>query len=886
MRCIFSAALLSRLPVFAFASVAIFCATAFATCYPGCTCTSISVTCKNVPLPSLTVFQTSTTNLTLQDTGLSIAQDYGRFPNLIFLDLRSNHYSFVGEDQFQNATKLQVLGLDDNDFTEFPQKLLYSLLDLRVFGCRVNRLTYLPPNFFLRNRKLDGVWIGGNLFKTLPFNLFTGLSITHLQVSDQHNTLIDDVSMCPIAQFASLGPTYESKTELKSRAVDFMLFSCIGAQVGCYHDGNRTKFFCQCPSGERYYGRDLGCKAASTCNHTAQDLYTECSAHPTCTLISLTLGYSCVCQAGFSVSKYGSTCEQLNECRNSTLCAMNEVCEDTYGSYNCKCKQGYFRLHGGCNNVNECAVNVSTLCAKNEVCIDTPGSFKCQCSTGFSETKGLCVDNNECNSTTSSSAVTCPQNSTCRNTIGSYECRCDAGFQDILQPTSPTSPSCENIDECCNGQSTCSAVMLCNDTVGSYQCLCKMGFIWQETTGLCVDTNECNSTTSSTAVTCPQNSTCLNTIGSYECGCDAGFQDILQPTSPTSPRCENIDECCNGQADCSADMLCNDTVGSYQCLCRMGFRWQDRLARCNDLDECSASSSIELCPRNSACRNLVGSYYCQCQSGYQDMRTRTESCSPSASLLCENVNECHGGSVMCGLNEQCNDTEGSYRCVCKAGFSLQGEDDVCENINECQTSAENPCTTTSRCIDTDGSYVCVPTWRGEALFPSSSTASDGTKSVMTAVQFATLAVGAILFACAIAILLVVSKLRKQQQRDGRMQSENARRDHEMQEVIHHPKPEFASHAQPGNTQAESSLSNSNTELTHAPHVHSPRHGFTNTKSQQARYEDTSRPCGLIQNEAYGIHANTGIPHGGEHNPHQESMMSSPSIDEPEYESTT
>ncbi|XP_065197003.1 signal peptide, CUB and EGF-like domain-containing protein 3 [Sycon ciliatum] len=782
----------SRLSVFAFASMAVFCATAFATCHPNCTCTSTHVTCKNVPVPSLSVFKTSTTNLAIENGGISISQDYGRFPNLTYLNLPLNAFSYVGEDQFQNITKLRILGLDHNTFREFPPKLLYSLLDLRLFGCRVNRLTYLPPNFFLKNRKITEIWIGYNQYKKLPFNLFTGLSVTHFHMSDEYNTMIDDVSMCPIAQVISRGPAYLDTSRLKLTAVDFMLFSCRGAHIGCYHDDNSTKFFCQCPSGERYYGRDLGCKAASTCNHTAQDLYTECSAHPTCTLISLTLGYSCSCQAGFSLSKYGSTCEQLNECLNSTLCAVNEVCEDTYGSYNCKCKQGYFRLHGGCKNANECAVNVSTLCAKNEVCIDTPGSYKCQCSTGFSETRGLCVDNNECN------------------------------------------------------------------------------------------------LTSSSAVTCPQNSTCLNTIGSYECRCDAGFQDILQPTSPTSPRCENIDECCNGQATCSADMQCNDTVGSYQCLCKTGFRWQDRLARCNDSDECSSSSSTELCPRNSACRNLVGSYYCLCQAGYQDMRTQTESYSPSTSVLCENVNECHGGSVMCGLNEHCNDTEGSYRCVCKAGFSLQGEDHVCENINECQTSAGNPCTDTSQCIDTDGSFVCLPTWRGEALFSSStsSKASDSTTSTTAAVQIATLAVGTILLACAIANLLVVSKVRKQQQCDKRMHLENAKRDHEMQEVILHPRPGFPNHARLGNAQAEPSTVTANIGSTFAPHANNPRPGFTNINSHKARYQDTSRQGGLVHNEAYGFHPSTSIQHGNEHNPHLESMMSSPSFDEPDYEMTT
>ncbi|XP_065196486.1 latent-transforming growth factor beta-binding protein 2-like [Sycon ciliatum] len=644
-----------------------------------------------------------------------------------------------------------------------------------------------------------------------------------------------------------------------------VLDTCKGARVGCYHDGKRTKFFCECPSWKIFGGRDLGCQDVDICRHRYS---TKCALFPTCTLLPGTLNYNCACLPVLTLSNNGSTCQQINECAMSTsLCAMNEICVETLASYYCTCKSGYYRGGGKCTNANECEVAGFTPCGTNEVCIDSPGSYTCQCSNGFSGSGRTCSDVNEC-STTGSSAVTCPQNSTCGNTIGSYECRCDAGFQDILQPTSTTSPRCENIDECCNGQATCSADMLCNDTVGSYQCLCKTGFRWQGSGRTCSDVDEC-STTSSSAVTCPQNSTCLNTIGSYECRCDAGFQDILQPTSPTSPCCENIDECPNGQADCSADMLCNDTVGSYECLCKTGFRWQGSGGTCSDVDECSpTSSSAATCPQNSTCLNTIGSYECRCDAGFQDILQPTSPTSPR----CDNINECCNGQADCSADMLCNDTVGSYQCLCKIGFRWQGKDDVCENINECQTSAENPCTDTSQCIDTEGSFVCMPTWRGEALFssPTSSTAGDGTATTTAAVQIATLAVGTVLLICAIANLLVASKVRKQQQCDERMRLENTKRGHEV-------------HARLDNTLAESSTSIINTGSISARYCNSIRDGLSNTKSYKARFQDSSQQCGSVDDYTCSFHPNTGIPQGDEHNLHLETIMNYTGFDQSDYD---
>ena len=38
------------------------------------------------------------------------------------------------------------------------------------------------------------------------------------------------------------------------------------------------------------------------------------------------------------------------------------------------------------------------------------------------------------------------------------------------------------------------------------------------------------------------------------------------------------------------------------------------------------------------------------------------------------INECEdpGGSILCDENAECNDTDGSYECVCRTGYSGDG----------------------------------------------------------------------------------------------------------------------------------------------------------------------------------------------------------------------
>ncbi|XP_028395738.1 protein kinase C-binding protein NELL2-like, partial [Dendronephthya gigantea] len=79
-----------------------------------------------------------------------------------------------------------------------------------------------------------------------------------------------------------------------------------------------------------------------------------------------------------------------------------------------------------------------------------------------------------------------------------------------------------------------------------------------------------------------------------------------------------------------------------------------------DIDECSNKSSHD-CDGNANCNNTPGSYQCLCINGYSgDGRT------------CTDVNECSEGAHTCDENANCTNTDGSFNCNCQIGYTGDG----------------------------------------------------------------------------------------------------------------------------------------------------------------------------------------------------------------------
>ena len=208
-----------------------------------------------------------------------------------------------------------------------------------------------------------------------------------------------------------------------------------------------------------------------------------------------------------------------------------------------------------------------------------------------------------------------------------------------------------NEHDACAGHNPCQNGGTCIDTYHDYTCDCEANFIGENCQLHKGELNACYNHSC-------QHGKCLidpDDPDNYTCECYPDYSGY---------KCENLDNLCR-ETDCGgldADGnergVCVLNDDGAECVCNDGWTGAD----CKqDIDECL--TGVHACHSLADCDNTQGSYMCICPVGYMGDGLVTLGHSS-----CFDIDECEEKMHNCGPQSDCVNTEGTFECSCREGF--------------------------------------------------------------------------------------------------------------------------------------------------------------------------------------------------------------------------